>query len=76
MKSSIEKYEKKEMFKRGVVAGIGWAIGVTLGFALVSALLVLIAKALGEVPSIGDFFASIVESTQESLLNRNPLIPQ
>ena len=76
MKSSTEKYEKKEMFKRGVVAGIGWAIGVTIGFALVSTILILVTKALGRLPSIGDFFASIVESTQESLLKRNPLIPQ
>ena len=64
------------MFKRGIVAGIGWAVGVTIGFALVSALLILITRALGGLPSLGDFFASVVESTQESLLKRNPLIPQ
>jgi len=64
------------MFKRGIVAGLGWAIGVTIGFALVSAILILITKSLGGLPSIGDFFASVIEKTQESLLKRNPLMQQ
>ena len=64
------------MLLRGIFAGVGWALGVTIGFALISTILVLITKSLGGLPSIGDFFASVVDSTQESLLKRNPLIPQ
>ncbi len=76
MKASVEKHKKKDMFLRGIIAGIGWAIGVTIGFALVSTILVLFFKSLGGLPLIGDFFTSVVESTQQSLPKRTPILPR
>jgi len=75
MKASLEKDTKRKMFLRGLIAGIGWAFGVTIGFAIISALLVTVFSSLGGLPLIGDWVASVVESTQESLLKRTPLLP-
>lgn len=74
MKASVERYKKKEMFLRGIIAGIGWAIGVTIGFALISTILVLVFKSLGGLPLVGDFFSSVSQTTQESLINKTPLM--
>ena len=65
-----------ELFKEGLVAGVGWAIGVTIGFVIISSLLVLALKLLGGIPLIGNWVASIVAETQQQLLKRTPIIPQ
>lgn len=65
-----------ELFKEGVIAGLGWAIGVTIGFVLISSVLVLILRQLGGLPLIGDWIASVVEETQSQLVKRTPIIPQ
>ncbi len=65
-----------ELLKEGFFAGLGWAMGVTLGFVLLSTLLVLFLKLLGGLPLIGGWIADIVHATQEQLLRRTPLIPQ
>ncbi len=64
------------LIKEGIIKGFFWSIGVTLGFAFVSVLLVLIFNQLGGIPLIGNFIATIVESTQESLIKRTPIILQ
>ncbi len=63
-------------FKEGLFHGIGWAFGVTIGFVLVSTILVFVLDLLGGLPLIGDGIASIVQETQQSLLKRSPIIPQ
>ena len=68
----VEKTRNK--FRDGFIGGIGWAFGVTIGFVIISALLVVIFRSLGGLPLIGTWIASIVESTQEQLLRRTPLI--
>ncbi len=65
-----------ELFKEGVIAGVGWAIGVTVGFVIISTILVFILQTLGGLPFIGNFFANIVRETQIQLLKRTPIIPQ
>ena len=65
-----------ELFKEGIIAGVGWAVGVTIGFVLISTILVLVLRSLGGLPLIGDTVASIVEATQDSLLKRTPIIPR
>ena len=65
---------KIEDFKKGFVQGLGWSFGITIGFVLVSFILVLILQALGGLPLIGKWIASIVEETQLQLLKRGPLI--
>lgn len=65
-----------ELFKEGIMAGIGWAIGATIGFVLVSTVLVVVLRQLGGLPLVGKWIASIVEVTQQQLIKRTPLIPQ
>jgi len=62
-----------ELFKEGVIAGVGWAIGVTVGFVIVSTILVFVLQILGGLPFIGNFFANIVQETQVQLLKRTPM---
>jgi len=64
------------MFKEGLIKGIGWAFGVTIGFVIISTILVLILRALGGLPVVGGWFASIVEATMEQLTKRTPVFPQ
>ena len=63
-----------ELLKEGFFAGVGWAFGVTVGFVIISSLLVIIIRALGGLPLIGSGIANIVEETQIQLLKRTPLI--
>ncbi len=65
-----------EHFKDGIMIGIGWAIGVTIGFVLISTILVFVLRNLGGLPLVGHFIASIVEATQEQVIKRTPFIPQ
>lgn len=72
----MEKKSHGQLFKEGVISGIGWAFGVTIGFAVISTVLVVVLRGLGGLPLIGNWLASIVEVTQESLLKRTPLLPR
>ena len=63
-----------ELLKEGFFAGLGWAIGVTIGFVILSTILVMFLKFLGGLPLIGSWVASIVEATQEQLIRRTPFI--
>jgi hypothetical protein len=67
---------KMKTFKKGLIGGIGWAFGVTIGFVIISTILVLILRSLGGLPVIGNWFASIVEATMEQLTKRTPVFPQ
>lgn len=62
-----------ELLKEGFVAGIGWAFGVTLGFVIISTLIIFLFRQLGGLPVIGTWIANIVQETQNQLLLRNPL---
>lgn len=75
MKDEVQhnkKRSKREIFKAGIVGGLGWAIGVTIGFAIISIIIIyLVDRAVG-IPLIGDWIASVVEATQAQLELRNP----
>ena len=62
-----------ELLKEGFFAGIGWAFGVTIGFVLVSTLIVFVLRYLGGLPLIGSWIASVVEETQNQLMRRTPV---
>ena len=62
-----------KLFKEGLIAGLGWAIGVTVGFVTISTILAIILSMLGGLPLVGNWIANIVEATQEQLLKRTPL---
>lgn len=59
----------KILFKN-FLGGLGWAIGATFGFTLFIAIITVILRGLGGVPVVGDFFAGIIEATQEALESR------
>jgi len=64
-----------ELLKEGFMAGLGWAFGVTIGFVLISTIIVAILNVLGGLPIVGHFIANIVEETQIQLQNRTILSP-
>ena len=60
-------------FYKGFVGGVGWALGATVGFALVLVILSYVLRVLGGLPIIGEFFATIVDFTQKALETRKNL---
>jgi hypothetical protein len=65
-----------ELFKEGIIAGFGWAIGVTIGFVFISGILAIILSMFGGLPLIGSWIANIVQVTQSQLLKRSPIFPK
>lgn len=61
-------------FKEGFIGGFGWSFGVTVGFVIISTIVVGTLNMLGGLPIVGHFIANIVESTQYQLDSRNPLL--
>ncbi|KKU63860.1 MAG: hypothetical protein UX87_C0016G0021 [Candidatus Amesbacteria bacterium GW2011_GWA1_47_16] len=60
--------------KDGFVRGLGWSFGVTIGFVIISSVLVTALQAMGGLPLIGAWIASVVETTQAELIKRNPYL--
>ena len=69
----MEEKSIVRVLRNGFVGGVAWSFGVTVGFVLVSIILVLIFQQLGGLPFVGSFFASIVEATVEQLTRRTPV---
>ena len=64
-----------ELLRRGFYSGVGWAFGATLGFVIVSTILAFILRQAGGLPVVGNFIATIVQSTIEQLSKRTPILP-
>jgi len=63
----IERAKVYKMnFVRGITFGLGSAIGGTIGFAIVLAILALLLNVLGGFPVIGDWFDSLNEEIPSS----------
>lgn len=73
----VELYNEqvRKLIKNGFYTGLGWAAGVTIGFALVSTIVVVLLNRLGGLPVVGSFFADIVDATTSQLSGRTPLGP-
>ena len=71
-----KKVNYLELLKRGVVRGMGWAFGATIGFAIVSTVLVFVLRQAGGLPLVGSFIATIVDATLDQLIQRSPIFPQ
>lgn len=56
--------------KTGFLNGLGWSMGVTVGIALVSTIVINLIQIGGGLPVVGHFFASIVAATQQALVSR------
>lgn len=80
MKKIVEKIHQdvpiKELLKRGFFSGIGWAAGVTVGFAIISTVLIIILRQIVSIPLIGSWIATIVQVTLEQLAERSPIFLQ
>jgi len=65
------KQNNQAIIIKNFLAGLSWAIGTTFGFALFFAFITLVLKWLGGLPLIGNFFAGLIEATNEALKVRN-----
>jgi hypothetical protein len=69
----MEKYEQiKEsrgrIFLNNFIGGIAWALGATLGLALIVGILSLILKNVNVIPVIGNFIADTIKF----VISKNP----
>lgn len=69
----MERYEqvdkkRKTIFFDNFIGGIAWALGATVGLALIVALLTTIAKNINIIPVVGNFVAGVIEF----ILTKNP----
>ncbi len=72
----MDKLKSKfQNFKDGFFQGFGWSFGATIGFVIVSTILVIVLQSLGGLPLIGKWIAGIVQETQAQLSRRNPILP-
>lgn len=59
-------------FSASFIAGIGWSLGASLGFALLVTLLSYSLKLLGGLPLVGKFFGQITEHVLNYLQTSQP----
>jgi hypothetical protein len=69
----MERYEqikisRKQIFINNFIGGIAWALGATIGLALIVAVLTLILKNVNLIPVVGDFVAKIIQF----IISKNP----
>jgi hypothetical protein len=62
----MEKYEqikesRKRIFVNNFIGGIAWALGATIGLALIVGILTLILKNVNVIPVIGNFIGNIIQ---------------
>ncbi|MEK7605934.1 MAG: DUF5665 domain-containing protein [Patescibacteria group bacterium] len=55
------RYTKRQIITNNFLGGIFWAVGVTIGFSLLVALLTLFSKYINLVPIIGVFVSDILD---------------
>ena len=58
---------------KGFLGGIGWALGITFGFALLIYILGFTLGKLGGLPLIGDWLARLIEAANQALETRKAL---
>jgi NO-binding membrane sensor protein with MHYT domain len=61
------KLKNKKIFIQHFVGGLGWMAGATIGFTLFVTVLSLFLNWLGGLPVIGNFFANLIEVTNQAL---------
>jgi len=59
------KESRKQIFINNIIGGVGWAIGATVGLAVVLAILGFIAHQVNVVPVIGTFISAILNNVQQ-----------
>jgi len=72
----IEKYyievsqSGRRRFLLGLIGGLGWGIGITLGTSLLLILIGFIVSKIDFVPILGNFLAQVIESAQTNFRTR------
>jgi hypothetical protein len=69
----VEKYEqtkenRRRIFANNFIGGLAWALGATVGLALIAVLLTLILKNISLIPVIGNFIADVIKF----VIQKNP----
>lgn len=57
---------KKQIIVNNFIGGLFWALGTTVGLAVIIGILGLLAKNVDVIPYIGGFIADIVNFVQKS----------
>ena len=59
---------KKEIFKRNILAGIARGVGIGIGVTIITAILVLLLQKIVtlNIPVIGEYISDIVEIVEKS----------
>ena len=73
IENNSSKMPVKELLRKGFYSGIAWSFGVTVGFAVISTILVFVLKSLGGLPLVGSAIASIVQATLDQLVQNSPI---
>lgn len=60
----------RKKFLHGLLAGLGWGLGVTLGTALFLVLIGFIVSKIDFVPILGQFFADVIRASQSNLTSK------
>lgn len=61
------------MLWHNFLGGIAWALGTTVGFAIIIVLITFVFNALGGLPLIGGFIANIIDAINKVLEGRRAL---
>ena len=57
----------KQKFLQGMLGGLGWGIGITVGTAAILAILGLIVSKIDFIPIIGHFSAEVIKAAHQNL---------
>ncbi len=69
----MERYQqvdkkRKTIFIDNFIGGIAWALGATVGLAIIIALLTIILKNTNLIPFVGNFVAEVIQF----VITKNP----
>jgi hypothetical protein len=68
MREIVEKNNPlQKVFLSGFVGGIGWSLGITVGFSILVFIITQILSILGGLPLVGMWIADVVKATEEAL---------
>lgn len=67
--------DKFSFFVQGILSGIGWSFGATLGFAIVAGVVTFVLSQLGALPVIGQFFTDL-KNTADQLSKLRETLPK
>lgn len=57
--------DRFSFFVQGILSGIGWSFGATIGFALVFGIITFVLAQLGALPVIGQFFTNLQDAINQ-----------